>query len=507
MARGCRRCRLDSVWSDRWGLARCGGCGGRLERLGVKWCMEISDIGVELLVKKCRGIKVLDVSYLKITNKSLHSISSLEKLEVLSMVGCSHIDNDGLRYLNNGRNSLLSIDVSRCDNVTSYGLISVIEGHKSIQKLKSGDCFPDISPVFFSKLSLLKRTLNNLKLDGSQVSASSLKAIGLNCKNLIDISLSKCRGVDDEGISELVKNCTDLRTIDLTCCHLVMDKAMSAIASHCKNLECLRLESCTLLTEKGMDCIGTRCSNLKELDLTDCNMNDAALKFLSRCSKLMVLKLGLCSGISNEGLAHVSSNCRNLRELDLYRCSRINDDGLASLAISCKKLKKLNICYCNEITDKGLKHLSSLKELQDLEMRSLYKVTSLGITAIAMGCISLTELDVKKCYSVDDMAMSALAQYSPNLRQINISYCPITFIGLWKLLGNLRCLQDAKLVHLTRISVEGFELALRASCGRLKKLKLVTAMKNLLPPGLLQMLQARGCRLRCLDKPVTSRLY
>jgi len=67
-----------------------------------------------------------------------------------------------------------------------------------------------------------------------------------------------------------------------------------------------------------------------------------------------------------------------------------------------------------------MKHLSSLKELFDLEMRALHRVTSLGVTAIAMGCSSLTELDVKRCYAVDDVAMCALAQYSPNIRQVDI---------------------------------------------------------------------------------------
>ena len=37
---------------------------------------------------------------------------------------------------------LQSVDVSRCENVTSSGLISVIEGHKYLQDLNIGDCFP-----------------------------------------------------------------------------------------------------------------------------------------------------------------------------------------------------------------------------------------------------------------------------------------------------------------------------------------------------------------------------
>jgi F-box/leucine-rich repeat protein 2/20 len=79
----------------------------------------------------------------------------------------------------------------------------------------------------------------------------------------------------------------------------------------------------------------------------------------------------------------------------------------------------LNVRYCTQITDAGLKHLSALEELTHLEMRCLVRITGIGITSIAMGCISLIELDLKRCYSVDDSGLWALSRYSQNLRQVN----------------------------------------------------------------------------------------
>jgi F-box and leucine-rich repeat protein 2/20 len=43
---------------------------------------------------------------LQVGNESLRSISSLEKLEELAMVGCSCIDDVGLELLSKGSNSL-----------------------------------------------------------------------------------------------------------------------------------------------------------------------------------------------------------------------------------------------------------------------------------------------------------------------------------------------------------------------------------------------------------------
>ncbi|KAJ0976292.1 hypothetical protein J5N97_018257 [Dioscorea zingiberensis] len=502
---GLKELRLDKCLGvSDVGLAKVAvGCPG-MERLGIKWCLEISDLGIKLLVKKCRDLKALDISYLMVTNKSLHSISTLGRLEVLKMVGCYYISDDGLHYLNNGNNhnTLLSVDVSRCHNVSSAGLASVVTGHKTLRKLKASDCFIELPSDFLSKFGVLTNGFHTLKVDGSEVSVPRLKTIGANCKGLIKIGLGKCKGVTDEGISELVSNCAGLKTVDLTCCHDVTDDSLIAIADSCKNLESLLLESCSLITEEGLEYIGTSCPNLQEVDLTDCDIDDAELKSLSRCSELRVLKLGLCPDISDGGIDYIGSKCEKLQELDLYRCTGIGDDGLASLVYGCKKIRKLNLCYCTGITDQGMKYVSCLQELEDLELRGLTQLTSLGIAAIAIGCPRLVELDMKRCTSVGDIGFQALARYSLNLRQINISYCNISEMVLIRLLWNLRCLQDVKLVHLTQVRREGFMLALRTCLDKLKKLKLPSNLRNVISPALIQILQDRGCRIRWVDKPI-----
>ena len=63
-------------------------------------------------------------------------------------------------------------------------------------------------------------------------------------------------------------------------------------------------------------------------------------------------------------------------------------------------------------------------------------------------------------------------------------------------MGNLTRLQDAKLVNLINVTVNGFELALRACCVRLKKVKLLTSLRFRLSQEIVEMLAARGCRVR-----------
>lgn len=91
---------------------------------------------------------------------------------------------------------------------------------------------------------------------------------------------------------------------------------------------------------------------------------------------------------------------------------------MVALSRGCKKLKKLNLSYCNEITDKGMEFLGQLEELFDLEIRSLDKVTSVGLKAFAAGAKRIADLDLKQCGKIDDSGFWSLASHLWNLRQV-----------------------------------------------------------------------------------------
>ncbi|KAK1370721.1 F-box/LRR-repeat protein 3 [Heracleum sosnowskyi] len=467
-----------------------------LQKLSLKWCDEISDIGIDFLSKKCVFLKHLDISYIKITGESIQSISTMQRLEVLAMVGCGLVDDVGLHHLRNGCPSLQVIDISRCDNVTSLGLSSVIHGRNNLRQLKAGHYYLELSTIVLNCFKDLNN-LQTIRMDGARVSDHILQVIASNCKLLVDIGFSKCKGVTDFGISQLVLGCFKLKILDLTCCDELSNRAIAAIADSCRNLMCLKIESCNLLTEKSFESLGSRSSLLEELDVTDCcGVNDEGLKHISKCSKLKSFKLGHCTNISDKGLSDIASNCSNILELDLYRCKGVGDEGLAALATGCKKLKKLNLSYCIQITDKGMQCVGCLKELSELDMRNLTRVTSAGFSSVASGCIKLAELDMKNCKNITDSGFLALSYHSKNLIQINLSYCRISDVGLYNLMGNLTRLQDAKLLNLSNVTMNGFELALRASCFRLKKVKMLAFVRSHISMETLNLLQARGCKIK-----------
>ncbi|KAK1417717.1 hypothetical protein QVD17_26851 [Tagetes erecta] len=467
----------------------------KLEKISLKWCLEITDLGIDLLSKKCLRLKHLCVSYLKIGDESLRSLSSLTQLEVLVMVACGLVSDEGLRILGNGCPSLQVLDVSRCEHVTSAGLASITGDCKGLQKFNAGYYFLELSTTFFQNFKDLKH-LKTVRLDGARVNDYFFQIISTNCLSLVEVSLSKCQGVDDAGVMQLAYGHPGLKLLDLTCCNNLSDMAISAIAHSCTKLLSLKLESCSLLTEKSFSFLGSSCVLLEELDLTECCVNDKGLEYLSKCVELQCLRLGICTDISDKGLSYIALNCKNLKELDLYRCTNVGDDGLGYIASGCRKIRTLNLCYCTKITDIGMTYLSQLGELSDLEMRNIHKVTSAGLTALASGCRKLSELDIKHCGNISDAGFWSLGYYSWNLQQINISYCGISDVGLCMMMSNLTRLQDVKLVNLSNVSVRGYELALRASCARLKKVKVIASLRPFLSVELLEALGANGCRIR-----------
>ncbi|KAF2530350.1 hypothetical protein F2Q70_00032298 [Brassica cretica] len=251
--------------------------------------------------------------------------------------------------------------------------------------------------------------------------------------------------------------------------------------------EDLLLESCHLITEKGLQSLGCYSKRLQELDLTDCDgVNDRGLEYISKCSNLIRLKLGLCANISDKGIFHIGSKCSKLLELDLYRCAGFGDDGLAAISRGCKSLNRLILSYCGELTDAGAEKIRQLEHLTHLELRGIKNITGTGLSAIACGCKKLAYLDLKQCENIDDSGFWALAYFSRNLRQINLCNCSVSDTALCMLMSNLSRVQDVDLVHLNRVTVEGFEFALRACCNRLKKLKLLAPLRFLLSSELLE---------------------
>ncbi|PRQ42788.1 putative F-box domain, leucine-rich repeat domain, L domain-containing protein [Rosa chinensis] len=492
---------LERLWLGRCKMITDMGVGciavgcRKMKLISLKWCLGVGDLGIELLALKCKDLQSLDLSYLPITEKCLPSIFKLPHLEDLVLEGCFGIDDDSLAALKHGCKSLKKLDISSCQNISHNGLASLTSDGVLEQLVLSHG-----SPVTLALADSLKKLpmLQSIKLDGCSITYAGLQAIGNWCVSLRELSLSKCPGVTDEGLSSLLTKHKDLRKLDITCCRMITYTSIDRITLSCTALTSLRMESCTLVPREAFVLIGQRCRFLEEIDITDNEVDDEGLKSISRCSELSSLKLGICLNITDEGVAQVGMCCSKLVELDLYRCTGISDSGISAIARGCPGLKMINIAYCKDITDSSLISLSKCSSLNTVESRGCPLITSLGLAAIAVGCKQLVKLDIKKCINIDDAGMIPLAHFSQNLRQINLSYTSVTDVGLLSL-ASISCLQSLTILHLKGLTASGLAAALLA-CGGLTKVKLQATFKSLLPQALFEHLEARGCLFLWRDK-------
>ncbi|KAK7835748.1 f-box/lrr-repeat protein 3 [Quercus suber] len=457
---------LERLWMRRCRMVTDLGVGciavgcRKLKLLSLKWCVGVGDLGVGLIAVKCKDIRSLDLSYLP------------------------------------------KLDMSSCEKITHIGLSSVFSCTICLEQVTlANGCSVNLDLAdSLNKLSKLQ----SIKLDGCPVTCAGLGAIGDWCVSLKELSLSKCLGVTDEGLTYLFMKQKDLRILDITCCDKITDVSISHITSSCTDLSSLKMESCALVPREAFILIGQRCHSLEELDLTDNEIDDEGLKSISKCSKLSSFKLGLCLNITDEGLAHIGMSCVGLKELDLYRCTGITDSGILAIAGGCPGLEMINIAYCKEITDDSLLLFSKCAQLNTIECRGCPHITSLGLAAIAAGCKQLTKLDIKKCYKVDDAGMIPLAYFSQNLKQINLSYSSVTDVGLLSL-ASISCLQTLTILHLKGLTPSGLAAALLA-CGGLTKVKLHASFKSLLPQAIFEHLEARGCLFQWREKVFKAEL-
>ncbi|WOL18000.1 F-box/LRR-repeat protein 3-like [Canna indica] len=208
---------------------------------------------------------------MQITEKCLPAVLELPYLEDLALAGLS-IDEKGLMSVKQGCKSLQVLDMSNCQLTSDVGLSSLMTKASGLCQLRLAYNCMEIHSLDSSLQKLSK--LQSIILDGCEVTTAGLKTIGNSCIPLRELSLRKCSGVTDEGLSSIVIRHKELAKLDLTCCHYITDVSLASITVSCTSLTTLRMESCILISNEGFHLIGQRCHHLKELDLTDNDLDD-----------------------------------------------------------------------------------------------------------------------------------------------------------------------------------------------------------------------------------------
>ncbi|KAG5104922.1 hypothetical protein JHK82_041892 [Glycine max] len=260
-----------------------------------------------------------------------------------------------LHYVNDKHGS--ASDQSDLDSlcISDSGLTALAEGFPKLEKLRLIFC----SNVTSEGLSSLARKCTSLKsLDmqafGCYVGDQGLAAVGQCCKQLEDLNLRFCEGLNDIGLVELALGVGNaLKSLGVAACAKITDVSMEGleeIATGCKELTHLEVNGCHNIGALGQESVGKSCQHLSELALL------------------------YCQRIGDAGLLQVGQGCKFLQALHLVDCSNIGNEAMCGIAIGCRNLKKLYIRRCYKIM------------LESCHMVYCYGRTSVGVTTVVSSC-------------------------------------------------------------------------------------------------------------------------
>lgn len=213
------------------------------------------------------------------------------------MLECEGIDR-GVRILAEGCRDLRRIVLM---NVSEEGLSSLAKECELLQEMEL-HCCGDLALRAISEF----RNLQILKLIGrlsgvydSVVSDIGMTILAQGCRRLVKLELVGCEGSYD-GIKAIGMCCQMLE--ELTVCNHRMDGGWLSALSYCGNLKTFRIQSCKYIDENpGEDEHLGSCPMLDELHLKQCQMRDkrAVRALFLVCRTIRELVIEDCWGLDN----------------------------------------------------------------------------------------------------------------------------------------------------------------------------------------------------------------
>ncbi|EJW83076.1 hypothetical protein WUBG_06014 [Wuchereria bancrofti] len=191
--------------------------------------------------------------------------------------------------------------------------------------------------------------------------------------SLEKILLDGCCRLDKQSLEELCLNSPNITELRLSSCQLVSDDILSLISRSLTHLKSFALcgDYFPNLTSMGlMALLRLRC--LCELSLDNNSLvSDEVLEEITNLPHLRLLSL-----------AYAGSDVTITEELDVSSLAAITDRSLSTIISGCSKLQIIRARCCTFLGDEGVCSLTTLKNLEHIDLSGCLLVTSNGIQAL-----------------------------------------------------------------------------------------------------------------------------
>ena len=275
-----------------------------------------------------------------ITDSHLTRLAVCDRLERLTLVGCSSLSDDTLSRVLTCCTSLVAVDLTGVVNTSDRAIVGLATSAKRLQGINLGGC-KNVTNVGVMALATHCPLLRRVKLSGvEQVTDAPVTALSKSCPLLLEIDLNKCKQITDIAVRDIWLYSMYMRELRLANCNLT-DAAFPS----------------TQRPDSGLD-DGHRTPN--PFPATGPKPADVLPPLiLSRsCDHLRMLDLTACGSLTDDAIEGIVAHAPKIRNLVLSKCLLLTDRSVETICRLGRYIHYLHLGHATSITDRSVRILA-----------------------------------------------------------------------------------------------------------------------------------------------------
>ncbi|KAL3993946.1 RNA recognition motif family protein [Acanthocheilonema viteae] len=287
----------------------------------------------------------------------------------------------------------------------------------------------------------------------------TVRTFGEPLTNLRSVTYRDMVDVSDKTMWYLFKPLgMNMHVVDLRGCRRFKGRCFRLFGD---SLEKILLDGCCRLDKQSLEELCLNSPNITELRLSSCQLvSDDILSLISR-SLTYLKSFALCGdyfpNLTSNGLLALL-RLHSLCELSLDYNSAVSDEVLAEITDNLPHLHLLSLAYAGSdttITEEGVMKIGKLKGLQTLNVSSLAAITDRSLSAIVCGCSMLQTISFRCCTYLSGEGVCSLTTLK-NLEHIDLSGCLlVTSTAIQALLDAFPMLDNSQTLKMITVVIGG----------------------------------------------------